>query len=393
MKRFVSILLAVCVAFSASFCVKAATPAPANFEEYENILAKESRPSLSTEEFLSYTNIINTIFRFFTGRIFIKEEHFNFKADAYITEICTAVADDTGLDILMLLQNMPESKGFAEFVNFVIPIDTNVMRDMFYEKRFEFDAKGQHTEAKIMYFLALYFSVIEECEAYCVPYPEMGEGFYEIYLRITVKDGTVEETGTGVVLDTVNNVCRNKDDGGILGLGYEFNYAECLLYTQVNVWMRNFGFCYFYDFFCYTTPFFIYNTRRIKFDYAGREWMIQIWKGNYLISNGAEVGIYNRDAGKFGSYYDCAGDEDMMPMSMKLYHGDELLFERDKTLHWWLTGFMIDDVLYSAKSMTLEFTIDMKDAEMVKAFTDAINSRYINEIYYTVNDLEVTVRW
>ena len=43
--------------------------------------------------------------------------------------------------------------------------------------------------------------------------------------------------------------------------------------------------------------------------------MIQIWKGNYLISNGGEVGLYNRKPGSIGSYYNCANDEQMMEMT------------------------------------------------------------------------------
>ena len=162
---------------------------------------------------------------------------------------------------------------------------------------------------------------------------------------------------------------------------------------MVDVWMRDFGFTMFYDIFCYTTPLFFYNTRRIKFDYADKEWMIQIWKGNYLVSNGAEVGIYSREPGSFGTYYDCATDEQMMEMSMALYHGDNLIFERSKMLHWWLTGFKVSDRLYPASSMTLKFSIDMKDEEMLNAFCEAIENHYRKDMTYTVDGLTVNVVW
>lgn len=244
-----------------------------------------------------------------------------------------------------------------------------------------------------MYFLGLYFSVIEECEAFCIPLEEMGEGYYEIALRITVRDGMQEVVTTGVVIDTVNNLVKGKDSSGMLGIGFEFSYTELLLYSQVNVWMRDFGFTFLYDLFSYTTPFFFYNTRRIKFDYDGLEWMIQVWKGNYLVSNGAEVGIYTREPGSFGTYYDCANDEQMMNMSMELYHGDDLLMSRPKQLHWWLTGFKITDTLYPAKSQTLKFSIEMKDEEMLNAFCNAVENHYRGDMEYTVDGLTVNVVW
>ena len=121
--------------------------------------------------------------------------------------------------------------------------------------------------------------------------------------------------------------------------------------------------------------------------------MIQIWKGNYLVSNGAEIGIYSRESYRAGSFYDCATDEQMMKMSMELYHGDDLLFSRPETLHWWMTGFRISDTLYPASSMTLRFTIEMQSEEMLKAFCNAIDKHYKKDIFYTVDGLTVSVTW
>lgn len=395
MKRFLSLLLSLLIVFTSTVCTASADSdvQPANFEDYEDFIAEQEYPAMTTEQFLSITNVFNTLFRFFTGDWFGEEDNFKFRTDAMLKEICDYMAEETSLDLLMILTDLPESKHFAEFVNTVIPIDTALIRDKFFEQRDKFYAEGKKNPARIMYFLGVYFSVIDDCEAYCLPCEEQGEGCYEIHLRLTLRDGTEEIVGTGVIIDTVKNLARAKDDTGILGTGYEFSYTECLLYTQVNVWMRNFGFCLFYDLFSYVTPFFFYETRRIKFDCADKEWMIQIWKGNYLISNGAEVGIYNRSPERFGSYYDCAGDEDMMPMSMKLYHGEELLFEREEMLHWWLTGFKIDDILYPSYTMTLEFTIELKDEAMLAAFCEAIDNHYMNDIAYSVEGLKVTVIW
>lgn len=393
-QRITALILALAIGFSAlGISASAVDTEPQNFEEYREMLEDGGYPAMSTKQFMMLSKVFNTVIRFLTGRGLIEQEHFNFTTDAMLTEICNNMAEETGLDLLMMLSQMPESNQYAEFVTETFQIDTTVLRDKFYEKRFEFDDQGQTIPAMIMYFLGLYFSVIEECEAFCIPLEEMGEGYYEIALRITVRDGMQEVVTTGVVIDTVNNLVKGKDSSGMLGIGFEFSYTELLLYSQVNVWMRDFGFTFLYDLFSYTTPFFFYNTRRIKFDYDGLEWMIQVWKGNYLVSNGAEVGIYTREPGSFGTYYNCANNEQMMNMSMELYHGDELLMSRPKQLHWWLTGFKITDTLYPAKSQTLKFSIEMKDEEMLNAFCNAVENHYRGDMEYTVDGLTVNVVW
>lgn len=121
--------------------------------------------------------------------------------------------------------------------------------------------------------------------------------------------------------------------------------------------------------------------------------MIQIWKGNYLISNGGEVGLYNRKPGSVGSYYNCANDEQMMEMTMDIYHGDELLLHRGPQVHWWLNGFKMSDTIYIPASLRMEFSIVMKDEAMVRAFCNAIKNHYRRDATYTVDGLTVSVVW
>lgn len=392
-KKFTAALLVLVMCFSVMAPSAAAfdSSTPSNFEEYREMLSEGGYPALSTEQFLKVVKVFNTAFRLLTGRGFIEQKHFNFKADALLTEICNGVAEKSGFDILMMVSHFPETKQYAEFVTETFDIDTTELRNKFYQLRFEQDAQGNWVMASVYYFLGMYFSVIDECQAYCVPLEE--ENCYEVYLKIVMRDGTEENIGSGVAINTETNEVYGKDGKGIVATGYNFSYDELLLYAQVNVWMRDFGFMFLYDLFCYTTPFFFYDTRRIKFDYDGLEWMVQIWKGNYLVSNGAEVGIYTRQPGSIGTYYDCANDEQMMNMSMKLYHGDDLLFERPEQLHWWITGFRISDVLYPANRQTLDFTIEMKDEAMLEAFCEAIDNHYRHDMTYTVDGLKVNVIW
>ena len=55
-----------------------------------------------------------------------------------------------------------------------------------------------------------------------------------------------------------------------------------------KAWQYNFGFGKIYDF---VSPYLLleYDYVRVFFEYEGKDWMIQMWKGNYFISNGGEV--------------------------------------------------------------------------------------------------------
>jgi hypothetical protein len=94
--------------------------------------------------------------------------------------------------------------------------------------------------------------------------------------------------------------------------GFEYDEEQGIYYSQMNPLQRKFGFNRVYDM---AAPLagMIYSTKRIEFEYEGREWMIQIWKGQYGITSGAEIGLYNRDPER-NFQYDCADDEDLIEM-------------------------------------------------------------------------------
>jgi hypothetical protein len=136
-----------------------------------------------------------------------------------------------------------------------------------------------------------------------------------------------------------------------------------------------------------------YVTRRFKFSCGDRDWMIQIWKGSYLFTNGGEVGLYNREKGKVGTYYDSAGDEDMLVMSLTVLHGEETIVSRPAQRHWWVDGFRLQKDIYAPYSLTLRASIEMKDEQMRDAFCKAIDRNYRHDVTYTTDGLTVYLEW
>lgn len=363
-----------------------------NISDYKKMLVKLERPTVTTTQFINFIKIINFPFRLITGRAWFPEEHFNVTVDVFIQSLSDQVLEESGLDVAAILTNVPDINAVAELAVKVFNINTEEFRDQMYAKRDELWKTGDDTMATLYHFLGAYLSVIEKCELYAEPTDN--PDVYEVKARYIYKDGETEILRPGFYINTVTGECTNKNDSGVMGTGFNFSITEMMVYATSEAWMKDFGFCLFYDLAANSMPLlWNYNTRRFKFDYDGLEWMVQIWKGNYLIANGAEVGLYNREPDKFGTFYNCAENDRMIPMSMQLYAGDKLIVEQEEQMHWWINGFRINGVHYPISSLTLFFTFEMPDEEMLNAFCKAIDKNFRKDVKYKVNGLKIIVAW
>ena len=242
----------------------------------------------------------------------------------------------------------------------------------------------------LFHFLGVYVSIIDVCEVYAEKTSD--PDVFEVTILLITKDGKKEVLKSGILVNTETGECTYRNGDGIMHTGFDFNYAELTLYAIVNCWMRDFGFCVLYDIMANSMPaFFRYETRRFTFEYDGLEWMIQMWKGNYLMTNGGEVGVYSRSKGSIGDFYECTDKE--YPMSMQISRGDKVLVDMPEQKHWWINGFNMSGTMYIPDSLTLSCTIEMPDEEMLKAFCESIDSHYRHDVTYTVEGLRVSVIW
>ncbi len=399
-KRIIALIMSLIIAFSASVSVSAASansvfkePKLSGIGDYKQYLMDEGYPVFTTADFYSIFNVFSTTFRFITGTWIFPQQKFNVTVDPFISDVCGYVCDKSGFDLLSIVKNLPETNQVPDLVTTVLQIDTAEFRKQIYVKRDEIYDSGNHLLSFVLHFFGVYMSVIEECEIYSLP-SEDNPKIYEVYLKLVFKDGGEEVFFPGILIDSETGKVSNVDNSGMVGIGFNFDLSELLVYATLDCWMRDFGFCLFYDIAANMMPaFFNYETRRFKFEYDGLEWMIQIWKGNYVVTNGGEVGIYNREPGSFGTYYDCANDEQLLNMTLQVYHGDKLLVDEGPMKHWWINGFNLGDRMYIPSSLTMKFSIDMPDEEMLNAFCESIDNHYRQDVTYTVDGLTVNVIW
>ena len=130
-------------------------------------------------------------------------------------------------------------------------------------------------------------------------------------------------------------------------LSYKYDPDGGYFYTDdKNCWQRNFGFNEGYDSMA-PLGMMNYDTARVKFTYDNKEWLVQMWKGQYGYAFvGGEVGVYTRKVGAGGTHYNCAKQEDWLNMEMAFVWDKgrtgnyQTIFTRDYTQYWWCTGFV-----------------------------------------------------
>ena len=194
-----------------------------------------------------------------------------------------------------------------------------------------------------------------------------------------------------------NNPYANAGQIGAAGLlGYLYDPERDVFYTAKDPWQRNFGFNVIYD----VSAQFIfinYNTERYKFSTSEKDWMIQLWKGQYgLVFYGGEVGVYTKPKDRAVDHYDCASDEDMLRMSVNFYYYDkakeqwQFRFERPYALYWWCTGFKFGNNGYNFSVYRMDIRITMKNFEMLKSLTAAMDAKGMK---YNVDGLDLYFTW
>lgn len=175
--------------------------------------------------------------------------------------------------------------------------------------------------------------------------------------------------------------------------GFEYDEEQGIYYSSVNPWQKNFGFNVIYDM---TAPLagMYYSTERIYFRYDNKDWMVQLWKGQYGITCGAEIGIYNKTDKIM--QYDCVTEEEFVTMGFKLYNQNQLLFERKPEAHWWMTGFKIMNIGVPIL-LDMDVTITLKDKAMADAFEQGLKNanrdNLLDPMTYTRKAKTFNIHW
>lgn len=171
--------------------------------------------------------------------------------------------------------------------------------------------------------------------------------------------------------------------------GYAYHCCCGYFSSTVDAWQKAAGYTWFYD---YMAPRFqmVFDSLPVYFNYDGKTWLIEFWKGQYGINTGAEIGIYHADrmlseAEYRTALFEAVGENEMLPCSMELFeeNGD---FVKISERHWWLTAF-IPGVFSQPSELCLKVSISFYDREMLEAFYRGLCRAGYPEEMITVRNL------
>jgi len=172
-------------------------------------------------------------------------------------------------------------------------------------------------------------------------------------------------------------------DNAVEIAGYSYDPNQDIFYSNLDPWQRSVGYCRLYD--EASAPLgMILDCEPIYFEYNEKKWMIGLWKGQYDLVTGAEIGVYKEalDLDIFGffkgTFYSAVSNSELLQMSYTLNKNGKPLFTREGE-HWWLTGFKLGEFSQPSE-LTLDINITFPDVIMRDAFVVGLkNTGYADE--------------
>jgi hypothetical protein len=177
--------------------------------------------------------------------------------------------------------------------------------------------------------------------------------------------------------------------------GFAYEPYQDIFYSLMYPWQRELGYCRLYDEASAALSMII-DCEPIPFEYNGRKWLIEFWKGQYGMNTGGEVGIYYTTGANLnipglfnGTFYFCPKDEDCINMSFALRKKGNLLLTRSG-YHWWLTGFKLGE-FSKPSDLSMEIVLDLYDRHMATIFVAALKKAGYKEDEYRMQGRRVIV--
>lgn len=156
--------------------------------------------------------------------------------------------------------------------------------------------------------------------------------------------------------------------------GYSYILSQDLFTSRIDAWQRDFGYCTLYDRSASHLSM-IFDCQPVYFNYQGRTWLIEFWKGQYGINTGCEIGVYYayrilEERELEHTLFHCVDNEDMPKISFRLFRDAEDIAHLCGR-HWWLTAFRLG-CFSNPSDLSLWACITFPTPGMAAAFSHAL---------------------
>ena len=172
--------------------------------------------------------------------------------------------------------------------------------------------------------------------------------------------------------------------------GYVYESKQDIISTLNDAWQRSAGYTALFDRAALSLSMVI-DALPIYFDYHGRTWLIEFWKGQYGINTGAEVGIYCADRileeyELEKAHFDAIKDFERIPVSFTLTRDADPIAAVSRPA-WWLTAFCVG-MFSSPSQLAMNCILQFPDSDMQTCFIAALKQT-APDIHYHCSGLKV----
>lgn len=175
-------------------------------------------------------------------------------------------------------------------------------------------------------------------------------------------------------------------------LGFSYCIQQDIVVTKIEAWQRKFGYCSLFD---RTASRFgmVFDCEPVFFYYRGRTYRIELWKGQYGINLGGEIGVYYAEGILPAEQFETArfqsvSDRELLTAEMTFYHKGHKLFENSGK-HWWLTGFRVGKYC-EPEDTAMRVSLCFHSQEMLYAFTESLLNMGYGKNELTVFDTAIS---
>lgn len=156
--------------------------------------------------------------------------------------------------------------------------------------------------------------------------------------------------------------------------GYFYYAEQDLVLTRIDAWQRAFGYEAFYDR-AAAAGSMIFQCFPVYFDYAGKTWLLEFWKGQYGITSGCEIGLYHADRivakeDYAHTHFESASDEEMQNFTIIL-EGKQMEGFAYQKKHWWLAAFRVGEY-QEPKQLRATYQIRFQSPRMLHAVWEGL---------------------
>ena len=156
--------------------------------------------------------------------------------------------------------------------------------------------------------------------------------------------------------------------------GFAYLPSEDIFTSRLDAWQRDKGYEAKYDTMAVGAGMVI-DAFPVYFNYEGRTWLVEFWKGQYGINTGGEVGIYHAKGvipphAYHTAHFEAVSDAELPRICSCLDTAEETFYEICAR-HWWLTGFRMG-VYTKSSRLRLATTLIFPEQEMALAFWEGL---------------------